>query len=93
MMRNYFKTILKNYNSASAIDGVLCGILMFAVIRPPLAWIFVGATLIITTIVFGIITLSRKEQNVQPITDFVRGLSSIVFLASIIQITIAIIYQ
>lgn len=92
-MHNYFKKLIKNYDSISAIDGILCGILMFTVIRPPLAWIFVGATLIITTIVFGIITLSRKEQNVQPITDFVRGLSSIVFLASIIQITIAIIYQ
>lgn len=91
-MRNYFKTILKNYNSASAIDGILCGILMFVVIRPPLAWIFVGATLVIATIVFGVVTLSRKERNVKPIADFVRGLSSIVFLASIIQIAIAIIY-
>lgn len=91
-MRNYFKTILKNYNSASAIDGVLCGILMFVLIRPPLAWIFVGATLIIATIAFGIITLSRKERDAQPITNFIRGLSSIVFLASLIQITIAIIH-
>lgn len=91
-MRNYFKTIRKNYNSASAIDGVLCGILMFVLIRPPLAWIFVGATLIIATIAFGIITLSRKERNAQPITNFIRGLSSIVFLASLIQITIAIIH-
>ena len=91
-MRNYFKTILKNYNSALAIDGVLCGILMFVLIRPPLAWIFVGATLIIATIAFGIITLSRKERDAQPITNFIRGLSSIVFLASLIQITIAIIH-
>ena len=91
-MGNYFKTILKNYNSASAIDGVLCGILMFVLIRPPLAWIFVGATLIIATIAFGIITLSRKERDAQPITNFIRGLSSIVFLASLIQITIAIIH-
>lgn len=89
-MRNYFKTILKNYNSTSAIDGILCGILMFAVIRPPLAWIFVGATLIIATIAFGVVTLSRKERTVKPIADFVRGLSLIVFLASLIQIAIAI---
>lgn len=90
-MRNYFKKFLKNYDSISAIDGILCGILMFTVIRPPLAWIFVGATLIIATIAFGVVTLSRKERNVKPIADFVRGLSLIVFLASLIQIAIAII--
>ena len=90
-MRNYFKKLIKSYDSISTIDGILCGILMFAVIRPPLAWIFVGATLIIATIVFGVVTLSRKERNVKPITDFIRGLSSVVFLASLIQIAIAII--
>lgn len=90
-MRNYFKKFLKNYDSISAIDGILCGILMFTVIRPPLAWIFVGTTLIIATIAFGVVTLSRKERNVKPIADFVRGLSLIVFLASLIQIAIAII--
>lgn len=90
-MRNYFKKLIKNYDSVSAIDGILCGILMFAVIRPPLAWIFVGSTLITATIAFGVVTLSRKERNVKPIADFVRGLSLIVFLASLIQIAIAII--
>lgn len=90
-MRNYFKKIIKSYDSISAIDGILCGILMFAVIRPPLAWIFVIATLGTATITFGVITLSRKERNVQPIEDFIRGLSSVVFLASLIQIAIAII--
>ena len=90
-MRNYLKNFLKNYDSISAIDGILCGILMFAVIRPPLAWIFVIATLGTATIAFGIITLSRKERNVQRIADFIRGLTLIVFLASLIQIAMAII--
>lgn len=90
-MRNYFKKLIKSYDSISAIDGILCGILTFAVIRPPLAWIFVIATLGTTTIIFGVITLSRKERNVQPIEDFIRGLSSVVFLASLIQIAIVII--
>lgn len=90
-MRNYLKKLIKSYDSISAIDGILCGILMFAVIRPPLAWIFVGATLVIATIAFGIVTLSRKERNVQRIADFIRGLTLIVFLASLIQIAMAII--
>ena len=90
-MRNYFKKLIKSYDSISAIDGILCGILMFAVIRPPLAWIFVIATLGIATIAFGVVTLSRKERNVKSIAYFIRGLALVVFIASLIQIAIAII--
>lgn len=34
-MQNKFKKFLQKYDSLASIDGILCGILIFALLRPP----------------------------------------------------------
>lgn len=94
-MKNKIKKFLKRYSSANTIDGILCGILIFVLLRSPQTWIFVGATLVIATIAFSVTTFSHKKahQELQRITDFIRGFSLIVYLASIIQIATIITYK
>lgn len=95
-MRDKIKKFLKNYDSLSSIDGILCGILIFALLRSP--WNYVGAiTLVIMAVIaFGANTLSRtdteeKRRRRQQITDFTHGLSLIVYITTVINIAIAII--
>lgn len=95
-MRDKIKKFLKNYDSLSSIDGILCGILIFALLRSP--WNYVGAItlMIMAVIAFGANTLSRtetdeKRQRRQQITDFTHGLSLIVYIATVINIAISII--
>lgn len=95
-MRDKIKKFLKNYDSLSSIDGILCGILIFALLRSP--WNYVGAItlMIMAVIAFGANTLSRtdteeKRRRRQQITDFTHGLSLIVYITTVINIAIAII--
>lgn len=85
-MRDKIKKFLKRYSSANTIDGLLCGISIFVLLRSPQTWIFVGATLAIATIIFSVATFLHKKQKLQQTTDFIRGFSLIIYLASIIQI-------
>lgn len=94
-MKNKIKKFLKNYDSLSSIDGILCGILIFALLRSP--WNYVGAIslMIMAVIAFGANTLSRtdtkeKRRRRQQIADFTHGLSMIVYIATVINIAICI---
>ena len=92
-MRNKIKKFLKRYSSANTIDGILCGILIFTLLRSPQTWIFVSATLAIATIIFSVATFLHKKQKLQQTTDFIKGFSLIVYVASIIQIAAVVIYK
>lgn len=46
-MRDKIKKFLKNYDSLSSIDGILCGILIFALLRSP--WSYIAAVGITVT--------------------------------------------
>lgn len=94
-MRDKIKKFLKNYDSLSSIDGILCGILIFALLRSPWSYIAAVITMIIAVIAFGANTLSRteteeKRRKRQQIADFTHGLSLIVYIATIINIAIGI---
>ena len=95
-MRDKIKKFLKNYDSLSSIDGILCGILTFALLRSPWSYVTTVGMMIIAVIAFGVNTLSRtdteeKRRRLQQITDFIHGLSLIVYIATIINIAIGII--
>lgn len=95
-MRNKIKKFLKNYDSLSSIDGILCGILIFALLRSPWNYVGVITLMIIAVITFGANTLSRtdtkeKRRRRQQITDFTHGLSLIVYIATVINIAISVI--
>lgn len=94
-MRNKIKKFLKNYDSLSSIDGILCGILIFALLRSPWSYIAAVGMMIMAVIAFGANTLSRtetekKRRRRQQITDFTHGLSLIVYIATVINIAIGI---
>lgn len=95
-MRDKIKKFLKNYDSLSSIDGILCGILIFALLRSPWSYIAAVSMMIVAVIAFGANTLSRtdteeKRRRRQQITDFIHGLSLIVYITTVINIAIAII--
>lgn len=94
-MKNKIKKFLKNYDSLSSIDGILCGVLIFALLRSPWSYIAAVITMIIAVIAFGANTLSRteteeKRRRRQQIADFTHGLSLIVYIATVINIAIGI---
>ena len=95
-MRDKIKKFLKNYDSLSSIDGILCGILIFAILRSPWSYIAAVGMMIVAVIAFGVNTLSRtdteeKRRRLQQITDFTHGLSLIVYIATVINIAIGVI--
>lgn len=95
-MRDKIKKFLKNYDSLSSIDGILCGILTFALLRSPWSYVTAVSMMIVAVIAFGVNTLSRtdteaKRRRRQQITDFTHGLSLIVYIATVINIAIGII--
>lgn len=95
-MRDKIKKFLKNYDSLSSIDGILCGILIFALLRSPWSYIVAVGMMIVAVIAFGANTLSRtdtkeKRRRRQQITDFTHGLSLIVYIATVINIAIGVI--
>ena len=94
-MKNKIKKFLKNYDSLSSIDGILCGILIFALLRSPWNYTTAVITMIIAVIAFGANTLSRteteeKRRRRQQIADFTHGLSLIVYIVTVINIAIGI---
>lgn len=94
-MKNKLKKFLKNYDSLSSIDGILCGVLIFALLRSPWNYITAVITMIIAVIAFGANTLSRtetdeKRRRQQQIADFTHGLSLIVYIVTVINIAISI---
>lgn len=95
-MRDKIKKFLKNYDSLSSIDGILCGILIFALLRSPWSYIVAVSMMIVAVIAFDANTLSRtdteeKRRRRQQITDFTHGLSLIVYIATVINIAIGVI--
>ena len=95
-MRDKIKKFLKNYDSLSSIDGILCGILIFAILRSPWSYIAAVGMMIVAVIAFGVNTLSRtdteeKRRRLQQIIDFTHGLSLIVYIATVINIAIGVI--
>ena len=92
-MRNRFKQFLQKYDSLASIDGILCGILIFALLRPPWGYIAFFTLLIITIIIFGITTLSHKDKTKKTtyITNYIRGLILILYIVLILHITILLI--
>ncbi len=94
-MRDKIKKFLKNYDSLSSIDGILCGILIFALLRSPWNYVGVITLMIMAVIAFGANTLSRtetdeKRRRRQQIADFTHGLSLIIYIATVINIAIGI---
>ena len=82
---------IKKYTTASTIDGILCGSLIFILLRTPWNYIAFFTFLALTVVAFGAITLSRKEskekvRRMQQITNFTIGLSVIVYAVAIINI-------
>ena len=86
---------IKKYTTASTIDGILCGILIFILLRMPWNYVAFFTLLALTVVAFGAITLSRKElkekaRRMQQITNFTIGLSVIIYAVAIINIVKAI---
>jgi hypothetical protein len=87
---------IKKYATASTIDGILCGILIFALLHTPLNYIALFTFLALAVVAFGTITLSRKEpkekaRRMQQITNFTVGLTVIVYAVAIINIIKAVV--
>ena len=87
---------IKKYATASTIDGILCGILVFVLLRMPWDYIAFFTLLALAVVVFGTITLSRKEtkekaRRMQQITNFTVGLTVIIYTVAIINIVKAIV--
>lgn len=57
-MRDKIKKFLKNYDSLSSIDGILCGILIFAILRSP--WSYIATVGVLVTIVFGVVSIGSS---------------------------------
>lgn len=86
---------IKKYTTASTIDGILCGTLVFVLLRMPWNYIAFFTLLALTVVAFGAITLSRKKlkekaRRMQQITNFTIGLSVIIYAVAIINIVKAI---
>lgn len=92
-MRNKFKQFLQKYDSLASIDGILCGILIFALLRPPWGYIAFFTLLIITIIIFGVTTLSHKNKTkkITYITNYIRGLMLILYIVLILHLIILLI--
>lgn len=87
---------IKKYATASTIDGILCGILVFVLLRMPWDYIAFFTLLALAVVAFGTITLSRKEtkekaRRMQQITNFTVGLTVIIYTVAIINIVKAIV--
>ena len=87
---------IKKYATASTIDGILCGTLVFLLLRMPWNYITFFTLLALTVVTFGAITLSRKEpkekaRRMQQITNFTVGLTVIVYVVAIINIIKAVV--
>lgn len=86
---------IKKYTTASTIDGILCGTLIFILLRMPWNYVAFFTLLALTVVAFGAITLSRKKlkekaRRMQQITNFTIGLSVIIYAVAIINIVKAI---
>ena len=82
---------IKKYATASTIDGILCGTLVFVLLPMPWNYIAFFTLLALTVVAFGAITLSRKEfkekaRRMQQVTNFTVGLTVIVYAVAIINI-------
>lgn len=87
---------IKKYTTASTIDGILCGTVIFILLPMPWNYIAFFTLLALTVVAFGAITLSRKEskekaRRMQQITNFTIGLNVIVYAVAIINIVKAIV--
>lgn len=92
-MRNKFKQFLQKYDSLASIDGILCGILVFALLRPPWGYIAFFTLLTATIIIFGVTTLSHKDKakKITYITNYIRGLMLILYIVLILHLIISLI--
>ena len=87
---------IKKYTTASTIDGILCGTLVFILLRMPWDYIALFTLLALAVVTFGAVTLSRKKledkaRRMQQITNFTVGLTVIVYAVAIINIIKAIV--
>lgn len=87
---------IKKYTTANTIDGILCGTLVFLLLRMPWNYIAFFTLLALTVVAFGAIMLSRKEpkekaRRMQQITNFTVGLTVIIYTVAIINIIKAIV--
>ena len=82
---------IKKYTTASTIDGILCGTLVFVTLSMPWNYIAFFTFLALTVVAFGAVTLSRKEpkekaRRMQQIKHFAIGLTVIIDVVAIINI-------
>ena len=87
---------IKKYATASTIDGILCGTLVFILLRMPWNYIALFTLLTLAVVAFGAVTLSRKKlenkvRRMQQITNFTVGLTVIVYVVAIINIVKAVV--
>ena len=90
------KNKIKKYTTASTIDGVLCGTLIFILLPMPWNYITFFTLLALAVVAFGAVTLSRKKlenkvRRMQQITNFTVGLTVIVYAVAIINIIKAVV--
>lgn len=92
-MQNKFKQFLQKYDSLASIDGILCGILIFALLRPPWGYIAFFSLLSATITIFGVTTLSHKDKTkkITYITNYIRGLMLILYIVLILHLIILLI--
>ena len=87
---------IKKYATASTIDGILCGTLVFILLRMPWNYIALFTLLALAVVAFGAVALSRKKledkvRRMQQITNFTVGLTVIVYAVAIINIIKAVV--
>lgn len=87
---------IKKYTTASTIDGILCGALIFILLHMPWDYIALFTLLALAVVAFGAVTLSRKKleekvRRMQQITNFTVGLTVIVYAVAIINIIKAVV--
>ena len=87
---------IKKYATASTIDGILCGTLLFILLGMPWNYIALFTLLALAVVAFGTVTLSRKKledkvRRMQQITNFTIGLTVIVYAVAIINIVKAVV--
>lgn len=92
-MQNKLKQFLQKYDSLASIDGILCGILIFALLRPPWGYISFFTLLIATITIFGVTTLSHKDKTkkITYITNYIRGFMLILYIVLILHLIILLI--
>lgn len=84
---------IKKYATASTIDGILCGTLVFILLRMPWNYIALFTLLALAVVAFGAVTLSRKKledkvRRMQQITNFTVGLTVIVYAVKAVVLLI-----